>query len=91
MRDFTNIITDTWVLYVLLPIVGSAGLAMIAAGAAQWVRGRKLRQNWLFPAAPDEGQPFAGEISRPVPLIAKKQALPIEDQESERHAQRRAA
>jgi len=77
-------------------LIGAAGLTMVTAGAAQWWRRRYLRQNWLFPAVPDDGEPFTPAVSSPGQLIAKKQLeeLPpqkTEDTETEKHAQRRAA
>lgn len=78
--------------YLLIVTVGvSFGLVLIAAGIAQWWRRRSIRRYWLFPMVQDDGEPVAPGASSPDPLIAKKQAETLPEEEINKHAQRRAA
>ncbi|MGD0382820.1 MAG: hypothetical protein ABSA77_04800 [Thermoguttaceae bacterium] len=78
--------------YLLIVTAGvSFGLVLIAAGIAQWWRRRSIRRYWLFPMLQDDGEPAAPGVSSPDPLIAKKQAETLPEEEINKHAQRRAA
>jgi hypothetical protein len=92
-RRRTEVAESSLEQYVFIAIVsGAVGLGLIAVGIVQFRQRRSIKQYWLFPAVPNDGEPSAPVASLPAKLIAKKQQKEtFQEKDTKIPAQRRAA